>query len=87
MRILTSSLLPSIQGEADLLEVQASSLTRRCSWVQTDMGNAGAKGIGMEAAPTTLEDSTTGLVKVIDELKRGDKLLPFIDFEGVTRPF
>ena len=51
------------------------------------MGNAGAASIGMKEAPTTLEDSVTGLVKVIDEFKRGGDLLPFIDFEGKTVPY
>ena len=57
------------------------------SWVQTDMGNAGAASMGMMEAPTTLEDSVTGLVKVIDDFKRGGELLPFVDFEGNTLPF
>jgi len=35
-------------------------------WVQTEMGNAGAKWAGMEKAPLTLEQSVSGMMKVID---------------------
>jgi norsolorinic acid ketoreductase len=35
-------------------------------WVATDMGNAGAKSVGMEKAPLTVEQSVEGQVKVID---------------------
>lgn len=35
-------------------------------WVQTDMGNAGAKNFGMgEEAPTTVDESCDGLFKVL----------------------
>lgn len=34
-------------------------------WVQTDMGNSTAKGLGMESAPDTIEKSTGGMVDVI----------------------
>ncbi|RMZ87201.1 hypothetical protein DV736_g5580, partial [Chaetothyriales sp. CBS 134916] len=34
-------------------------------WVQTDMGNAAAKGWGLESAPDTIDKSTTGMVDVI----------------------
>lgn len=32
------------------------------SWVQTEMGNAGAKSLGMEQAPLTLDESIRGLL-------------------------
>ena len=35
-------------------------------WVATDMGNAGARSVGMEKAPLTVEESVRGMVKVID---------------------
>ncbi|KAL2069404.1 hypothetical protein VTL71DRAFT_14083 [Oculimacula yallundae] len=35
-------------------------------WVQTDMGNAAASGVGMSEATMTLEDSIKGMVKLID---------------------
>ncbi|PYI15102.1 NAD(P)-binding protein [Aspergillus japonicus CBS 114.51] len=34
-------------------------------WVQTDMGNAAAQGWGMEAAPTSIEESVGGMVEVL----------------------
>lgn len=36
-------------------------------WVATDMGNAGARSVGMEKAPLSVEESVVGQVKVIDE--------------------
>ena len=39
-------------------------------WVQTDMGNAGAKVGGMEEAPVTLEQSVSCIVKLVDAAKR-----------------
>ncbi|EHK22849.1 uncharacterized protein TRIVIDRAFT_201124 [Trichoderma virens Gv29-8] len=35
-------------------------------FVQTDMGNRGAKAQGLEKAPVTVEDSTSGIIKQID---------------------
>ncbi|KAF2219982.1 hypothetical protein BDZ85DRAFT_267915 [Elsinoe ampelina] len=49
-------------------------------WVQTDMGNAGAVASGMEAAPTTLQDSVAGILQKIDQATRessGGKFLSF----------
>lgn len=50
-------------------------------WVQTDMGNFAAKLIGMEAAPTTLEDSVAGCIKVIDGASREKYAGKWIDNE------
>ncbi|WVW82395.1 hypothetical protein I302_104402 [Kwoniella bestiolae CBS 10118] len=36
-------------------------------WVQTDMGDRGAKWSGMEKAPTTVEESVAGIVKVVGD--------------------
>ncbi len=36
-------------------------------WVQTDMGNGAAKGVGMESAPLTLEATIPKLLKLFDE--------------------
>ncbi|KAM7185887.1 NAD(P)-binding protein [Rhypophila sp. PSN 637] len=35
-------------------------------WVQTDMGNHGANNFGLDKAEVTVEDSVTGVAKVID---------------------
>ncbi|KAL0260778.1 hypothetical protein SLS55_004469 [Diplodia seriata] len=35
-------------------------------WVQTDMGNKGAKSVGMEAAPETVEGSVAGILDRVD---------------------
>ncbi|RYP12041.1 hypothetical protein DL765_007501 [Monosporascus sp. GIB2] len=34
-------------------------------WVQTDMGSTAAKGLGVEEAPITVEDSVNGLLQVL----------------------
>jgi len=46
-------------------------------WVQTEMGNAGAKNSGMEEAPLSIEDSIKGLLRLIDEasLEQSGKLI------------
>lgn len=36
-----------------------------CSWVQTEMGNAGARFLGMEKALITIEQSVPDMVKVV----------------------
>ncbi|GME24975.1 putative toxin biosynthesis protein [Neofusicoccum parvum] len=36
-------------------------------WVQTDMGNLGARSAGLDAAPETLEGSVSGILNRIDE--------------------
>jgi norsolorinic acid ketoreductase len=37
-----------------------------CSFVQTEMGNAGARKFGMEKAFTEVNDCVSGLVSIID---------------------
>lgn len=39
--------------------------TENARWVQTEMGNAGAKAFGLEAAPDSLETSISGLIKQV----------------------
>ena len=38
------------------------------SWVQTEMGNHGAKSNGMEKAPVTVEDSVSGMLSKVETL-------------------
>ena len=37
-------------------------------WVQTEMGNKGAKAFGLESAPDTLETSISGLVRLVSDM-------------------
>ncbi|KAL9117322.1 MAG: hypothetical protein Q9187_006142 [Circinaria calcarea] len=39
-------------------------------WVQTDIGNRGAKAFGFEKAALTVEQSVTGMIKIFDVAKR-----------------
>jgi hypothetical protein len=41
-----------------------------CSWVQTDMGNAGAKAFGLEEAPLSVDESVHGIVHVVSQVLR-----------------
>ncbi len=36
-----------------------------CSWVQTDMGNAGARAFGLKEAPLSIDESINGIVQVV----------------------
>ena len=49
--------------------LRESSLTRY-SWVQTDLGNLGAEAFGYEKAAITVQQSVTGMIKVIDAATR-----------------
>jgi len=50
-------------------------------WVQTEMGNAGAKVAGMDQAPLTLEQSVTGIMKLLDDSTRDTHSGKFWDAE------
>lgn len=51
-------------------------------WVQTDMGNAGAKASGMDAAPGTTEQSVKGIVGKIDGADRASASGQFLSFDN-----
>ncbi|ORX94722.1 hypothetical protein BCR34DRAFT_499079, partial [Clohesyomyces aquaticus] len=51
-------------------------------FVQTDMGNAGAKTFGMQQATTTIEESTNYLVSVIDNATKEETSGHFPSIEG-----
>ncbi|KAK9236450.1 putative aflatoxin biosynthesis ketoreductase nor-1 protein [Lipomyces kononenkoae] len=58
-------------------------LTIKCSWVQTDMGTAGAKANGMEDAPVSLKDSVSGILRQVDNSTKGTSGT-FTGFDGVS---
>lgn len=53
---------------------------------QTDMGNAGARMMGSELAPTKLEDSIDGILKLVDE-DSGKYSGRFMSYDGAERPW
>lgn len=53
---------------------------------QTDMGNAGARMMGAEAAPTKLEDSIDGILKLVDN-DSGEYAGRFMSYDGAERPW
>ncbi|KAI8814635.1 hypothetical protein BJ742DRAFT_892613 [Cladochytrium replicatum] len=55
-------------------------------WAQTDMGNEGARGIGLENAPVTLKDSVTGLLDKIDNATT-ETFKQLISYDGEIFPW
>ncbi|KAH7317783.1 hypothetical protein BKA65DRAFT_108015 [Rhexocercosporidium sp. MPI-PUGE-AT-0058] len=56
-------------------------------FVQTDMGNAGAKGLGLEKAYTPTEECAAGFVKQIDEATREKTGGHFAGWNGEDFPW
>ena len=52
------------------------------SFVQTDLGNAGARFFGMKEATTTIADATNYVVKTIDDATREKTSGHFPTIEG-----
>ena len=48
------------------LEDDTESLLTGHSWVQTDLGSRGVEAFGYEKATITVQQSVTGMIKVID---------------------
>ena len=55
-------------------------------WVQTDMGNRAAIGVGVEKAPLTLEESVAAVVKRFDEADK-EKSGKFFSYTGESLPW
>ncbi|KIW97627.1 uncharacterized protein Z519_01211 [Cladophialophora bantiana CBS 173.52] len=53
-------------------------------WVQTEMGNSSARSFGLERAPNTVEESVSGLMKVIEDSTRESTSGKFMSFDGAT---
>ena len=51
-------------------------------WVQTEMGNAGAKANGLEEAPVTLKDCVDGMIDKIDSATREKTSGTYVSFDG-----
>ncbi|KAL7948105.1 NAD(P)-binding protein [Trichoderma barbatum] len=54
--------------------------------VQTDMGNRGAKAQGLEQAPVTVEDCTTGIINQIDSASK-ESTGRFLSLDGGEVPW
>jgi norsolorinic acid ketoreductase len=48
------------------------------------MGNLGAKAVGVEKPPVTLDESVNGIVKVVKEARKDTHNGIFWDFTGST---
>lgn len=56
-------------------------------WVQTDMGNGGARAFGMEQAPLSIEESVTGQYKVLTSATREQHGGLVVNYEGEIQPW
>lgn len=54
---------------------------------QTDNGNGNAKACGMTEAPTKLEDTIAGVLKVLDAAKRETHGGVFLNYRGEVLPW
>jgi hypothetical protein len=63
-------------GDHELITLNANS------FVQTDLGNHAANLLGLDAAEITVEESTTGIVSVIDESTKETHGGKFIRYSG-----
>ncbi|KAI5481189.1 short-chain dehydrogenase/reductase SDR family protein [Pseudohyphozyma bogoriensis] len=52
----------------------------------SDMGNRSAQMIGLPHTPQTLDESVSGMLKLIDSATRGDQVA-FLDFQGEAQPW
>jgi hypothetical protein len=57
------------------------------SWVQTDMGNTGARAFGLEKAEIEVEVSVSGMIKVIDAANRENTSGKFMYYDGTSKPW
>lgn len=57
------------------------------SWVQTDMGNAGAHANGLSEAPTTIQESVDGILDKIDHATREKTSGTFVSYDGIKYPW
>ncbi|GAA6036994.1 hypothetical protein JCM8097_005496 [Rhodosporidiobolus ruineniae] len=78
-------LLKLAQEEGEKHNLTALALSP--GWVQTDMGNKGARQMGVEAAPVTLDDSVTGILKLADSSTRESHGGKFWDYTGDAIPW
>lgn len=57
------------------------------SWVQTEMGNTGAQGLGLEKAEVEVDVSVSGMIKVIDTANREETSGKFMFYDGTSKPW
>ncbi|KAN0108851.1 aflatoxin biosynthesis ketoreductase-like protein nor-1 [Hyaloscypha variabilis] len=56
-------------------------------WLQTEMGNDAATGVGMEQAPLSVEDGVNGIIDKLDKSTREKDSGTFISFDGEHIPW
>lgn len=70
-------------GEAGMHLIRSPYLSQ----TQTDNGNGNAKACGMTEAPTKLEDTIAGVLKVLDAAKRETHGGIFLNYRGEVLPW
>ncbi|KAE8447505.1 hypothetical protein EG329_010635 [Mollisiaceae sp. DMI_Dod_QoI] len=51
-------------------------------WLQTEMGNDSAKGVGMEEAPVSVEEGVAGIIDKLDKATKEKSSGTFLSFDG-----
>lgn len=51
-------------------------------WVQTELGNTGARGLGLEEAPVGFEESCDGMMKVLATSTKKDHGGKMVSYTG-----
>ncbi|KAF2259789.1 NAD(P)-binding protein [Lojkania enalia] len=77
-KAMTNSIMRKIAMENPWL----TSVTLHPGWVQTDMGNDGARAVGMEKAAVTIEDSIKGVTEIIEKANPQTIFGKFLDYAG-----
>ncbi|ETI23156.1 hypothetical protein G647_04953 [Cladophialophora carrionii CBS 160.54] len=56
-------------------------------WLQTELGNHAARGVGMAAAPVSVQDGVNGMIERIDRATREGSSGKFLSFNGEEIPW
>ncbi|KAK6857277.1 NAD(P)-binding protein [Apiospora arundinis] len=56
-------------------------------WVATDMGNRGANRVGLAQAPTSVQESVDGMLRIIDSATKETTGATFHEFNGNLYPW
>ncbi|OCT54861.1 Norsolorinic acid ketoreductase [Cladophialophora carrionii] len=56
-------------------------------WLQTELGNHAARGVGMAAAPVSIQDGVNGMIEQIDRATREGSSGKFLSIDGEEIPW
>lgn len=70
-------------AHAENEESKLAAVAVNPGWVQTDMGNVGAKANGLGSAPVTLTRSVEEIIRIVQTVDRQNKA-QFLDYSNAT---